>query len=198
MDLHQINLIAVTVTSVAAALGALYGGYRLGWPWLKKRWQGRMKVQLLSALDRIERTCVEAADDRAKMTTMVGGLAKEFHLFRAQVAAVIAADPETATFEASPQGLLTEASKAYLRWTGRSFADLERWGWINCVHPDDRINVRAEWDAAVRDQRQSVMRYKLIGADGNDFKVLVTTTPIPDGAAVCEKFVGVIHRQPEA
>lgn len=195
MELHDLQRIAGAVIAISGAVGAIYGWVRIVWPRLKARWRNRTKVRVLDALERIERTCVDATRERTALTNTVGGLAKEFHLFRATVGAVIAADPDTATFEASPSGLLTDASRAYLRWTGRSFADLERWGWINAVHHEDRAKVRTEWDAAVRDQRQSVMRYRLLGADGTAFGVLVTATPIPDGAATCEKFVGVIHRQ---
>lgn len=185
---------ALTVTAIGGAVGTLYGGYRVLWPRMWRAWANRSKVRVEAALARIEQSSATAANERSSVARVVEELKHDFALFRAEISAFVAADPDVATFVASPQGLLTEASKTYLRWTGRSFADLERWGWVNVIHPQDQAKVRSEWDAAVRDQRQSVMRFRMIGADGGYFEVVATATPIPDGAVTCEKFVGHIRR----
>jgi len=108
--------------------------------------------------------------------------------------ATLETNPSMATFEASDMGLLTEANNTLLRWTGQQISGVRNWGWVNAVHPDDRTRVRGEWNQAVADCRQLKVRFKMLDDSGIAFYVELTMTPLPEGVAHCDKFVGVIYR----
>lgn len=194
MDLHQWQQLAIFITAVGGALTTIVAWKARIWPWLKHRWRTRSKVVMLETLARIERSTQTATAERQKIAHDFAELKREFVLFGASVRAMIASDDTLATFEASPAGLLIDANRTYLRWTGKTPAELSGWGWINSVHVQDRQSLRVEWESAVRDVRQAILAFRMLAADGSDFKVKATITPIPEGIVPCEKFVGVIHR----
>lgn len=132
-------------------------------------------------------------------------IGKTVNLMAATMRATTNTNPRMATFEAAPSGMLTDANKTYLRWTGRQLNEMLGWGWITTVHPADREQVRHEWLQAIADVRTSVMRYRIVDEDGEVLVVEVTATPIPEGVMPCEKWVGVMylveanaHEQPRA
>lgn len=204
------------IAAGAAALAALYAGWQWGWP-LAKRWGVRWLsfwtgfdtvplihgalADLAEGIARIEAAALVESSKGTERGTQIeaqglqlASIAKNLALTNMTMRATLATDPRMGTFEADVNGLLIDCSKTYLRWTGRQFNEMRNWGWITTVHPDDRARVRLEWEQAVVDSRQSVMRYRMIGVDGNVFEVEATATPIPEGMLPCEKFVGVVHR----
>lgn len=143
-------------------------------------------ASLADSLNRVE-SKLSANVERAE------SINKTVELMAATMRATSNTNPRMATFETSASGMLIDCNKTYLRWTGRTLDEMLNWGWINCVHPDDKVTVRREWLEAVADVRQSVLRYRMLDEDGGCFKVEVTATPIPEGALTCEKWVGVIY-----
>jgi hypothetical protein len=130
------------------------------------------------------------------MRADVQDMGKKLDLLGMTFDATVNADPNIATFKAARNGLLIEASGTYTKWTGLPFPALAGWQWINAVHAEDRPRVRAEWESAIADVRESRMRYRMLSADGlTYFEVNVVATPIPQGANPCEKFIGVISRE---
>jgi hypothetical protein len=183
-----------TLVALGSAASVVAGWFLWVWPRVKRAWQNRTSVVIRAGIADLRAQGETAAAERSAQSRTLTELKRDFVLLGATMRAVVASDQTMATFEAGADGLLKDANRTYLLWTGRTFGELERWGWINCVSPQDRQRVRAEWESAVRDVRQSVMRFSLIAADGTLFEVRATATPIPEGIIPCEKFVGVIHR----
>lgn len=102
-------------------------------------------------------------------------------------------DIETAQFESAADGSNTYVNLTYARWLGVGKAELLGWGWINFVHPDDRIRVRKEWDACRAEHRKYNIRFRMLDAGGEPFEVDVLATPIPD-APPAKSWIGVIRR----
>ena len=102
-------------------------------------------------------------------------------------------DIETAQFESSASGENTYVNLTYARWLGVGKAELMGWGWINFVHPEDRIRVRREWDSCRAEHRKYNVRFRFLDACGEEFSVDALATPIPD-APPAKSCIGVIRR----
>ncbi len=102
-------------------------------------------------------------------------------------------DIETAQFESNADGANTYVNLTFARWLGVGKAELLGWGWINFVHPDDRIRVRQEWDACRLEHRKYSVRFRFLDPDGESFPVDVLATPIPE-APPAKQWIGVIRR----
>ena len=77
----------------------------------------------------------------------------------------------TAFFSADTEGRIVWVSKSYQLWTMSAHDQLFGNGWINNVHPDERDNVRDEWQAAIKDSRDFYMEYRMIDSDRDSFWV---------------------------
>ena len=102
-------------------------------------------------------------------------------------------DIERGQFETNAEGANTYVNLTFARWLGVGKAELLGWGWINFVHPDDRIYVRQEWDSARREHRVYNVRFRFLDAGGEEFAVDVLATPIPE-APPAKSWLGVIRR----
>lgn len=188
--LREVTMVAGAVIS----LGGAWATVKRGGPWLRQRWANRTSAVIRAGLATLQSQNDKASEERASHGRMLATLAKDMVLLGATMRAVVASDPTIATIEATPEGLLRDANRTFLHWTGRTFAEIERWGWLNCVAEEQRQKVRAEWESAVRDVRGVVIGFDLLSVDGSRLPVRATLTPIPEGIIPCEKFIGVIHR----
>lgn len=64
-------------------------------------------------------------------------------------------------WETDAQGRCRWVNSAYLRLTGRLREEVQGFGWINAIHPQDRERVREEYAAAVAEDRDFESRYRL-------------------------------------
>lgn len=131
---------------------------------------------------------------QGERTQQINALAKQVSVLGMTMRATLATNSDMALFEMDAQGRLIDASKNYLRWTGKQFPEVAGWGWMNTVQTDQRGRVRSDWLEAVADCREARMRYNIIDEDQRPIEVEFVATPIPEGAANCDKFVGVLHR----
>src|SRR5690242_1288598 len=65
----------------------------------------------------------------------------------------------------SPDGLADFLNKHFREYTGLSFEDGLGWGWMDALHPDDRI--KEEWRAAWAAGRPFEKEARLRRADGH-------------------------------
>ena len=100
---------------------------------------------------------------------------------------------EAAQFETGPDGANTYVNQTFARMLGVGKAELMGWGWINFVHPDDRIHVRQEWDACRREHRKYSIRFRFLDAGGEEIPVDVLAMPIPESPPA-KQWLGVIRR----
>lgn len=103
-------------------------------------------------------------------------------------------DPRRATFECHADGRTEVVNKTYLRWTGLQEREVVGFGWLNAVAPEDQQRVRAEWHLAVSESRTCSMRFRMIDADGGTFLVESTATPIPEGQAPPDRWIGIFFK----
>jgi len=100
---------------------------------------------------------------------------------------------EHGLFEADATGATTYVNKTYARWLGVGQSELLRWGWVNFVHPEDRIRVRAEWDACRAEHRKYSVRFRFIDPDGETFTVEAMAIPIPEQPPA-RQWIGTLRR----
>jgi PAS domain-containing protein len=211
------------IGTVAAAATSIYAAWRWGWPLLQGlgaffvRGYRRIAAAFnniesmpdrltgidgrLDGMEAAHRAAAEAATARGHQLDshgqQLGAMSQQVALMGLSFKATADYIPNLARFEFSPDGLMVEASKPFLRWAGRQFSEVAGWGWITTVHPDDRMRVRNELSEAVRDCRATTIRYRMLGP-GNEhdgFDVEFSATPIPEGGLLpCQKFVGGIYR----
>lgn len=85
---------------------------------------------------------------------------------------------EKPTFETDPSGAFVFANKAYLQLVGRSLEDIKNFGWINIIHPDDRMTVKREWESAMADNRNFELTFKIICREKIIYRVYCEAHPI--------------------
>ncbi|GAB3837582.1 PAS domain S-box protein [Hymenobacter jeollabukensis] len=72
----------------------------------------------------------------------------------------------------------------WLRFTGRTLAQAQEWGWLDDIHPDDRATVNEAWRQALASGTEYQVEYRLRRYDGQYRWLLVQAVPrrSPDGA----------------
>ncbi|WGV24421.1 PAS domain S-box protein [Halotia branconii] len=69
---------------------------------------------------------------------------------------------------AAPEGLGISCDMlTWIAYTGQTEEEVDGWGWLNAVHPDDRSHSTEVWNAAVANQSLYQTEYRLLGKDGN-------------------------------
>jgi PAS domain S-box-containing protein len=97
------------------------------------------------------------------------------------------------TFETNEQGECTFANRAYLELIGRSMDEIRGPSWINMIHPDDRVKVQAEWDAAIHQRRNFELTYRIVCREKMVYDVSCVASPIA-GNGYIGKFETVTPR----
>lgn len=99
-------------------------------------------------------------------------------------------------FEANAQGEYRYVNNELQRWVNHTEAEMLGYGWVNSVALSDRERVRNEWDSCMEDARTFMMDFLLRRADGSEFSVLCTASPVAEYAGgPVMKWVGVVRRQ---
>lgn len=194
MDLGDFQYVLAAVAGIGMSLGIMWGWLRKGLPWIKRRWANRTNAVIRAGLDALQVQGAAATTERTALSRKLDAFGRELAHLGATMRAVVAADPTKAMFEAGPDGLLHDASRTLLTWTGRTQEELDRWGWFNAVADEQRQKVRGEWESAVRDVRAIVIDFELVSLSGTRTAVRATVTPIPEGIIPCDKFVVVLVR----
>ncbi len=84
----------------------------------------------------------------------------------------------------NPDGAVITSMPSWSAYTGQSEADIQGWGWIGAVHPEDRDRVARIWTHAVQTKTLYETDYRLLGADGTyrHFKVRGVPAMNEDGS----------------
>jgi diguanylate cyclase (GGDEF)-like protein/PAS domain S-box-containing protein len=81
-------------------------------------------------------------------------------------------------FHADPNGNCTYVNSTFERMSGLHTAQAAGRGWIQAVHPDDRVRVAREWDAAVAQGGRYRSEFRYVQPDGRLVWVLLQAAPI--------------------
>jgi PAS domain S-box-containing protein len=106
--------------------------------------------------------------------------------FRSLVAATAAI-----VWTTPPDGTMEAEQPAWSAFTGQPWDDARGWGWLACVHPDERARVRAAWLSAVAARTRFTSEYRLRRADGEYRHVAVSAIPLLDGEGAVREWVGM-------
>lgn len=88
------------------------------------------------------------------------------------------------------QGLVRSPMPAWTEFTGRAAADLQGWGWMGDVHPDDRQRTEEVWKAATAARSFYETEYRLRRRDGKYREVWVRGVPVLDPGGAVREWVG--------
>lgn len=169
---------------VVTLLGSVAGGIGAAWMLFRRK---------LSAWWAPYKAGIQGSAQVPAMAKEMEVLAGQVHLLTLHVRARGDIDISTAQFETDATGQNIEVNLTYARWLGVGKGELLRWGWINFVHPDDRIRVRKEWDSCRTEHRTYSIRFRMLDVGGEVFTVDVLATHIPEDPPA-KKWLGVMRR----
>jgi PAS domain S-box-containing protein len=89
------------------------------------------------------------------------------------------------------EGELVIAQPSWGAFTGQSEVEYLGWGWLNAVHPDDRIRTRQLWSEALATCRIYDAEYRLRRHDGEYRHTIVRGVPIVGADGQVREWVGV-------
>lgn len=93
-------------------------------------------------------------------------------------------------WRASRTGQWTWASPQWTQFTGQSEKDSRGWGWLECIHRDDRDAARAAWSQALNQGRFEA-DYRIAAHQPGHYRWFQTrATPIRDGAGGIIEWLG--------
>ena len=134
-----------------------------------------------------QRAELEVANERTERTVVVrtGELQASEERFRS----LSAASP-IGIFETDARGRVTYVNARWAEIAGLAPADALASGWIGAIHPQDRAGVVAEWEAAVREARESANELRMVAPRGDVSWISARTKPLTSGAGEVTGHVG--------
>ncbi|GAX43027.1 PAS/PAC sensor hybrid histidine kinase [Tolypothrix sp. NIES-4075] len=92
---------------------------------------------------------------------------------------------------ATPEGLgISSEMLTWIAYTGQSEAEVEGWGWIDPIHPDDRAGSTQAWNAAVANRGIYQTEYRLRGKDGTYRYFSVCGAPVLEEDGSIREWIG--------
>lgn len=109
-------------------------------------------------------------------------------MIEVQVRKALSNDSISGVWEASADGQLTYANRTFQRIVGRSLGDLEGWGWVNSIHPEDREKVLKEWKLALEQEREARLNFRVLNEE--PVSVVSVSHPLRDRAGNLKGYIG--------
>ncbi|MDZ8139723.1 MAG: PAS domain S-box protein [Nostoc sp. DedQUE04] len=92
---------------------------------------------------------------------------------------------------ATPEGLgISKEMLTWIEYTGQSEAEVEGWGWLDPIHPDDRTSSTKVWNAAVANRGIYQTEYRLCGKDGTYRYFSVCGAPVLEEDGSIREWIG--------
>lgn len=82
------------------------------------------------------------------------------------------------TFETDEKGKLYFVNKAYTKFLGRTFEEVKDYGWVNIIHPDDRVRVKDEWFSALKEHRNFECSLRVMCRKRRVYRIFCESHPI--------------------
>lgn len=201
-DLSSVREYAALVATVLGAIlaciafwakivaGAKYlGSAIIGWVTLPARIQrdvASIKAQTLpnggkslaDSINRLERG-VEAI--------------REKQLENYQTMAALAANDDVGMWESTIEGDCISINQNILKRVGLSLTEVQGKGWVNFIAPEDRDRVYDEWYKACAQQRDFILKYSYITADGTRIPISAHSYPIRGMDGKIVKYIGLVR-----
>lgn len=104
-------------------------------------------------------------------------------------------DSDNAVWETDASGACTAMNRTGLRWVQRTFAEVENWGWLCIIAPDDRERVHKAWQQCVEQGRSYEDDYNWIDRHGTLIPISIHSHPLRDRKGSISKWVGICVRR---
>jgi PAS domain S-box-containing protein len=200
--LQQLNWSEIVVMLIMSAGGAALVWYRKRLTEWKRFWSGVLdglrSIPELKADVRGIRYYVAPNGGGSMMDSMkrteaaVGAFTEQVDIIVRTMSIENDSD-DIGRFHCDSTGRNTYINQTYARWLAVGKAELMGWDFINFIHPDDAVRVRAHWDICRAEHRQYHSQHRMVASTGKTIEVDVSATPIPD-AAPAKRWVGTLRR----
>jgi PAS domain S-box-containing protein len=92
---------------------------------------------------------------------------------------------------ATPEGLaVSHEMPTWIAYTGQSAAEVEGWGWLDPIHPDDRTHTALAWSTAVANQSLFQTEYRLRAKDGSYRYFAICGAPVMETDGSIREWIG--------
>ena len=101
----------------------------------------------------------------------------------------------------SATGEFTTEQPDWSAFTGQSFEELRGWGWLDAIHPDDRVETREAWFQALRHGSRYEVEHRVRRHDGEYRYMVARAVPLPGGSGGVREWAGLhidIHDRTQA
>lgn len=88
-------------------------------------------------------------------------------------------------------GEVVSEQPGWSAFTGQTFAELQGWGWLNAVHPEDRELTAQVWSKAISDRSLYQIEHRLRRYDGEYRYMSVRGVPVLEANGSIREWVGV-------
>ncbi|MDF5738756.1 MULTISPECIES: PAS domain S-box protein [unclassified Nostoc] len=127
-------------------------------------------------------TCTDIHDRKLAEQT----LRQNEQRFRSLVSAI-----SQLVWGATPEGMgISSHMLSWMAYTGQSEVEVEGWGWIDPVHPDDRAHSAEAWNTAVANGSIHQTEYRLRGKDGTYRYFSACGTPVLEEDGSIREWIG--------
>lgn len=98
-------------------------------------------------------------------------------------------------------GNVTNDNSGWREFTGQTYEECVDWGWLEVIHPDDRLLASSTWETAVKTGNAYEIEYRLKRYDGEYRYMQVRGVPVLEADGSIREWVGIcndIHDRKQA
>lgn len=189
MEFETIIDIAIGVVTL---IGTVAGALGTAWLFFRKKisiWWKPYKdgIEGAAHIPEMEKRIAESTNE-------IAGVRADMTMLKLTVQARSDANSEVAEFDCDSEGKNIRVSRTYTRWLGVSADELLGFNFLNFIHPDDREDVRSEWESCRREHRTYDKRHRLVSAGGVVIQVHTIVNPIPYAPPPAKSWIGSMRR----
>jgi PAS domain S-box-containing protein len=137
-----------------------------------------------------ERAFVQTLGTMCAQAILRAHLAERERLTAARYSTLIAATTQI-VWTATPDGFYSGRQESWSGFTGQRAEDAVDFGWVEAIHPDDRVEHLMQWLEAVAADRAFEGEVRIRAADGGWRHMHVRAVPVRDASGDVVEWVGV-------
>ncbi|BAY64748.1 PAS/PAC sensor hybrid histidine kinase [Calothrix brevissima NIES-22] len=156
-----------------------------------REWQSS-EIELLRQVASQVSIAIQQADllvnlqtELAQRQEIEAALRQSEHRYRALVHA-----SAQIVWRSNAQGMAIIAPQGWRKFTGQTLEECLGWGWLNCIHPDDRDRCAQLWQECYTNGTFYETEYRLRRKDGKYCDFAVRGVPILDAAGKISEWIG--------